>query len=128
MPRTRILVGVLAVAFFGGGWLMGDDPKTTPGTKADPPKPTAHTLPQGWKALGLTDEQKKKIYAIEDDYNPKIAALQKQIDDLKSKEKADKYAVLTEEQKKRLKELRDAKDGGPEEKKPEPKKDDTKKP
>jgi hypothetical protein len=126
MPRTRILIGVLAFAFFGGGWLMGDDPKKTTDTKPDTPKAANHTLPQGWKALGLSEEQKKKIYAIEDDYNPKIAALQKQIDDLKNKEKADKYAVLTEEQKKHLKELRDAKDGGPEEKKDDKKKDDKK--
>jgi Spy/CpxP family protein refolding chaperone len=127
MPRIRILLALLAFAVFGAGWLMGDDPKKPADTKTDPPKTAAHTLPQGWKQLGLSDEQKKKIYAIEDEYNPKIAALQKQIDDLKNDEKAKKYAVLTEDQKKHLKELRDAKDGGAEEKKPDPKKDDTKK-
>ncbi len=122
MPRIRILLALLAFAFFGAGWLMGDDPKKPADTKADPPKTTAHTLPQGWKQLGLSDEQKKKIYAIEDDYNPKIAALQKQIDDLKKKEKADKYAVLTDQQKELLKKLRDAKDGGTTEPKKEEKK------
>jgi hypothetical protein len=125
MPRTRILLGVLAFAFFGGGWLMGDDPKKTTDTKPDTPKAANHTLPQGWKQLGLSDEQKKRIYAIEDDYNPKIAALQKQIDDLKNKEKTEKYAILTEDQKKHLKELREAKDI-PEEKKDDKKKDDKK--
>jgi hypothetical protein len=104
---------VLALATFGGGgWLLGDDTKKPADTKGDAPKVTAHTLPQGWKQLGLSDEQKKKIYAIEDEYNPKIAALKKQIEDLQNDEKAKKYAVLTEDQKKRLKEIREAKDGG----------------
>jgi len=75
MSRIRVLVGLLAIAIFGG-LLQGDDPKK-PDTKSD--TPAKHTLPQGWKALGLTDEQKKKVYAIEDDYVPKIAALEKQI-------------------------------------------------
>jgi hypothetical protein len=125
MRRLGILVGVLALAVIGGGVLMGDDTKKTADTKGDTPKAAAHTLPQGWKALGLSDDQKKKIYAIEDDYNPKIAALKKQIEDLQSEERTKKYAVLTEDQKKRLKDIREAKDGGGTEKKDE-KKDDKK--
>jgi Spy/CpxP family protein refolding chaperone len=123
MPRIRILIGVLAFAVLGGGWLMGDDTKKPADVKADPPKATTHTLPQGWKQLGLTDEQKKKIYAIEDEYNPKVAALKKQIEELQTEEKAKKYAVLNDEQKKRLKEIRESQDGG---RKEEPKKDDKK--
>ena len=72
--------------------------------------------------LGLSEEQKKKIYSIEDEYNPKIAALKKQIEDLQNEEKTKKYAVLTEDQKKHLKEIREAKDGGTDEKKKDEKK------
>ena len=72
--HIRILVGMLAFAFFGAGWLMGDDTKKSADVKGDTPKATTHTLPQGWKNLGLSDDQKKKkIYTIEDEYGPKIA-------------------------------------------------------
>ena len=108
MSRVRIVVAVLALAVFGGSWLLGDDKK--PDAKTD--TPAKHTLPQGWKALGLSDEQKKKIYAIEDEFEPKITALKKQIEALQSEEKAKKYDVLTAEQKKQLKDLRDIKDSG----------------
>jgi Spy/CpxP family protein refolding chaperone len=123
MPRIRIVVGVLALAAFSGGWLMGDDKKvadTKPGDAA-----AKHTLPQGWKTLGLSDDQKKKIYAVEDEYEPKIAALKKQIETLQTEERTKKYEVLTEDQKKRLKELRESKDGGGTDKKND-KKDDKK--
>ena len=104
MFRLRVLFGVLAVAVFGG-LLLGDDTKKTDA-------PAKHTLPQGWKALGLSDEQKKKIYAIEDEYEPKITALKKQIETLQGEEKAKKYDILTAEQKKQLSQLREAKDSG----------------
>jgi hypothetical protein len=122
MTRLRFVLSVTAFVLLGG-LLLGDDPKKPADTKTDPPK-TNHTLPADWKKLGLSDDQKKKIYAIEDEYGPKIAALQKQIDDLKTEEKSKRYAVLTEDQKKHLKEIREAKDGGGT--KEEPKKDDKK--
>ncbi len=106
MARIRIVVAVLALAVFGGGWLLGDDPK-----KPDAPKVT-HTLPSGWKALGLSDDQKKKIHAIQDEYGPKIAALKKQMEDLQLEERAKMYDLLTAEQKKQLKDLREIKDSG----------------
>jgi hypothetical protein len=118
MSRVRILVGVLVLALFSGGWLLGDDPKKTD-DKKDPPVTVTHTLPQGWRQLGLSDEQKNKIYAIEDEYGPKIASLKKQLEALEKEERAKRYDVLTEEQKKRLKEIRESKDGGSkDEKKP----------
>jgi hypothetical protein len=123
MTRLRVILSLTAFVLLGG-LLMGDDPKKPADTKPDttPPK-TNHTLPADWKKLGLSDDQKKKIYAIEDDYGPKIAALKKQIEDLQNDEKAKRYAVLSDEQKKHLKEIRDAKD---EPKKDDPKKDDKK--
>jgi len=122
MSRVRIVVAVLALAVFGG-WLLGDDPKKTD-TFAK------HTLPQGWKALGLSDEQKKKIYAIEDEYEPKITALKKQIEALQGEEKGKKYDILTAEQKKQLAQLREAKDSGgaKDDKKDDKNKKDEKKP
>jgi Spy/CpxP family protein refolding chaperone len=129
MTRLRVLLTVAAFALIGG-LLLGDDPKKPTDPKPDTtPKTTNHTLPQGWKQLGLSDDQKKKIYAIEDDYTPKIAALKKQIEELSTEEKGKKYAVLTDDQKKHLKEIREAGDGGgkPGDKKEDPKKDESKK-
>jgi Spy/CpxP family protein refolding chaperone len=123
MSRTRILFGVLALAVFGGGWLLGDGSKTTAQDNKQPAATVSHALPQGWKQLGLSDEQKKKIHGIQDDYGPRVAALKKQLDGLQSEERAKMYDVLTPEQKKHLREIREAKDaGGKKEEKKEDKK------
>jgi hypothetical protein len=47
MLRARFLVGVMALAVFGGGWLLGDDTKKEP----PPPKPkgvAADRLEEAW--------------------------------------------------------------------------------
>ena len=121
MPRCRILIATLVFAIVSGGWLMGDDTKKPDDPKTEPPKTVPHTLPQYWKQLGLSDDQKKKIYSIEDEYTPQINELKKKIEKLQTEEKGKKYAVLTEDQKKRLKELIEKKVGGGEEKKEEKK-------
>ena len=111
MTRTRFLVGLVALALFSGGWLLGDDTKKTADTKGEPAA-KGHTLPQGWKQIGLSDEQKKKIHTIQDDYGTKIAGLKKQIEDLQREERGKMYDVLTADQKKQLKEIREIKDSG----------------
>jgi hypothetical protein len=126
MSRIRVLVGVLALAVFGGGWLLGDDPKKPADDKKEPAPAVKHTLPSGWKQLGLSDEQKKKIFSIEDEYDVKIAALKKQIEELQKEERAKKYDVLTADQKKHLKEIREAKDSGGTSDKKDDKKDEKK--
>jgi hypothetical protein len=70
----------------------------------DPPKP-GRQLPANWSKLGLSDKQKAEIYAIEADYRVKIDDLQKQIAELRKKEKTALDAVLTDAQKARLKEI-----------------------
>ncbi len=108
IPLCLLALAALAVAVFG------DDPPKKPDTA-----PAAkHSLPQGWKALGLSDAQKKAVYVIEDEYEPKLTALKKQIETLQNEEKAKKYDVLTAEQKKALAAIRESKDGGKSEKKP----------
>jgi Spy/CpxP family protein refolding chaperone len=101
MFRMRVGVLVLAALLLAGGWLLGEDPK-----KADeggtPAKVRTPALPAGWKQLKLDKEQRAKVNAIQVDYAKKIAALQKQIEELRKEEKAEMTAVLTDEQKKQL--------------------------
>lgn len=59
-------------------------------------------LPANYGKIGVSEDQRKKIYEIQNKYNDQIDALQKQIADLRAKEKAEVEAVLTAEQKKSL--------------------------
>lgn len=59
-------------------------------------------LPAGFGKIGVSEDQRKKIYEIQKKYDDQIGALQKQITDLRAKEKADLEAVLTADQKKAL--------------------------
>jgi Spy/CpxP family protein refolding chaperone len=90
------MILVLVAAFMLSGGLLGQD-KTEPKVKG--------VLPPNWGKLGLTDEQKQKVYKTEADYKGKIADLEKQIAELKGKEKEDLLKVLTDEQRKRLKDI-----------------------
>ncbi len=97
MLRPRALIGLLAIALLMGGWLHGED------TKDD--KKIKGTLPANWGKLGLTDTQKQAVYKVQAEYKDKLADLEKQIKELKDKEKDEMYKVLNEDQKKRLREL-----------------------
>jgi hypothetical protein len=74
----------------------------TKGTgKVAPPDPT-HRVPPGYARLGLTDQQKDRIYKIQADYYPKVQGLQKQLDSLRAEREAKFEAVLTTSQKQML--------------------------
>lgn len=79
--------------------------KTAKAEKGDGAKKAAKSgdrLPANYAKIGVSEEQRKKIYEIQGKYNDQIAALQKQLADLRAKEKAEVEAVLTPEQKKAL--------------------------
>lgn len=61
-------------------------------------------LPQGWKALGLSDAQKQEIYKKQATYKTRLKSLQEQIEKLKTEERRDLESVLTEDQKKQYRE------------------------
>lgn len=62
-------------------------------------------LPPNWGKIGLSEEQKQKIYQIQNKYNAEIARLEAQVKELRSKRDQEMRSVLTEEQKKRLEEI-----------------------
>lgn len=65
-------------------------------------------VPAFYGQVGISDEQRKKIYSIQGGYDEKIDALKKQIDDLEEKRDAEVKAVLSVDQQKRLVELQEA--------------------
>jgi hypothetical protein len=98
MLRLRAAVTVLAVALVVTGWSLGDDKKDTP--------PPRGTLPQHYKKIGLTDEQREAVLRVRGGYRAKIDALKRQISQLQRDEKEELEKLLTDAQKARLRELR----------------------
>ncbi len=77
--------------------------------KPDEPAPTPvivkSQLPRGWKALGLTDKQKKEVLTTRAKFAARRQALEEQIKALKAEEMEALTKLLTEAQRSRLKEL-----------------------
>ncbi len=65
-------------------------------------------VPQYYGQVGISDEQKKKIYTIQGGYEDKIAALRKEIAALEEKRDDEVKGVLTADQQKKLAELQEA--------------------
>ena len=99
------LVGfaVLAGASVGQEKGKKDDPapKAEKGDKADKGDVKGN-LPQYWKQLGLTDEQKTKVQKLNGKYGAEIDKLKQQIKEVTEKRDKERLEVLTPEQKKRL--------------------------
>lgn len=121
MVRPPIVLGLLAVVLVGG-LLLAQERKAD--DKKDPPTTTKvrGQLRPNWKLLGLTDEQKTSIYKVQTEYGARIDVLEVQIKELKQKQEAEEFKVLTDTQKTRLREILAGKvpggDKKPEEKKP----------
>ena len=87
--------------------MVGQEKAATKPTPAKVAKKPAGRLPAQYGKLGLSDEQRKNVYAVQADYGKQIADLQKQIDSLTEKQNTEIEAVLTADQKKKLGELLD---------------------
>ncbi len=116
MSRLRIFIGVLFVSGITAGLLIGADEKKPDKKPDDPVKVTGH-LPPNWAKIGLTNDQKQDIYKLNLKYTTKIDKLKAEIEALKAEEDTERYKVLTDDQKKKLKEIKlgekpaDKKDG-----------------
>jgi hypothetical protein len=96
--RIRALLAVLAIAVVLNAGLFGDD-KTEKKGKAK------GTLPANWGKLGLSDEQKQKVYTVQTEYRDKIAELEQKLKAAKKQEREEMEKILTDAQKARLKEI-----------------------
>lgn len=92
MVRLTWLMGLscLAVALIVASGQSGGD-KTQPKTKVQ--------LPTHFKKLGLSDEQKKKVYEVRAGFASKIQALQEQLDNLKKADIQECVKLLTDDQR-----------------------------
>lgn len=97
MVRARLVLAILAAALVFSGGLFGDDTKKEGKSRG--------TLPTKWSKIGLSDEQKNKIYSVQSSYRAKVQELESKIKELRAQEKAELEAVLTDSQKTRLREL-----------------------
>ncbi|GIW81296.1 MAG: hypothetical protein KatS3mg105_3103 [Gemmatales bacterium] len=95
MSRSRFLAGLLAVSLLFVGGLSGQEKK----------KAFKGRLPAGWSKLGITDKQRQSIYAVQKKYYDKIKELERQIEELKTAEREEMIALLSDLQKQRLKEI-----------------------
>jgi hypothetical protein len=104
-------LGILGLALAVGVGTSGDAKKDKDKEKVK------HAIPAGWKALKLTPDQKKAVYAVQDEFYPKISDARKKLADLEMAERAAMVKILTDDQKAQLigEEKKD--------KKPEPPKD-----
>ncbi len=63
-------------------------------------------LPFYFGKLGVDEDQRKKLYAVQDSYEAKLAALRKEMKDLLKQRDAEMQELLTPGQKLRLNELK----------------------
>jgi hypothetical protein len=73
--------------------------------KTEPPPAVKGQLPKYWSKIGLSDDQKQKVYAIHATYLSKIESLRRQIKDLQQKEKGEQEKLLTDDQRAALRRI-----------------------
>ena len=110
--RFASLVCCMLAALFIGSQVPVDvtsaqEKKAEKTAKKAPRKPRGR-LPNYYGQVGLSGEQREKIYAVQATYAKEIGALRKQIAELESKRDSEVKAVLTEEQQKKVDELVEA--------------------
>lgn len=78
-----------------------------PEEQSTPQREQRGPLPAHFGRLGMSSEQKEKLYAIQESYEVKIAELRKQIVQLEAERDRTLETLLTPGQKLRLQELRE---------------------
>jgi hypothetical protein len=91
MSRKCVAAVLIALTLATSGILFGDDKKETP--------KVSKKLPAGFNKLGLSESQRQKIQQAMADYGAKVEALQKQIIELRERERAEISNIRTDEQK-----------------------------
>lgn len=97
MKRMQMVLGsVLITTVLAGGLLFGEQ---------QPSSKSKGKLPRFWRKLGLSDEQRKRVAAIQTGYKVKIDSLKAEISKLEEDEKRELGRVLTDAQREELKKI-----------------------
>jgi len=104
-----VLIVLLGLAFLAPG--HSQETKKEEKKKEEPPAKLKGYLPQFFGKLGLSAEQKQKIYKIRADVKAKLDDLDKQKNKIRAEEKEALEKVLTPDQFKQLKALRTGEKG-----------------
>jgi hypothetical protein len=113
MSKTARLfaMGAVMATLAGVPLVLAQEPGATKQTdskaarKASDP---SRRVPRGFGQIGLTPEQREKIYGIQAKHMDKITALEKELEGLRQKMYAECETVLTDSQKQLLAERRAA--------------------
>ena len=114
----RLLGSVLAVTLLMGAassaWSQEKSGSKSGSSKSgskEKAEPKARgVLPMYYRQLGLSEEQRQKIYRIQNEYSDKIDELEKKIEDMKAERNGRYLKELTKAQRDRLDELKKSKD------------------
>ncbi len=99
LPRVSFLaIAITSLTFIGGTSAQESDSTA----KAKRRRP----LPSYFGKIGVGDEQRKKLYSVQDSYQGKLAALRKEMKALLAQRNTEMEALLTPGQKLRLQELK----------------------
>lgn len=108
---SLFLVGLLLVT----GGLAGQEKSAAKKAEPQATKKAAskgrQQLPPYWRQLGLSTEQRQKVYGVQAKYDAEIDKLEAQIKELKDKMRKERLDVLTADQKKKLDDIIRAKTG-----------------
>ncbi len=103
-----LLVGGLLLCAVAVPTLQAQRKKTTKSTTTKKVK-YAHRLPSHFRQIGISEEQKSKVYKIQDNYRSQIDDLKKQLAALQEKEMSEMEGLLSTRQKSALSKLRNKK-------------------
>ncbi len=103
--RSRACGMFLGLALVGTIGLLPSHAQD-PAEKAEPAAKASRRVPAYFSKVGLTPEQREKIYGIRAKNAQKLDSLKQQIEDLQSKEMTECESVLEAPQKKLLQEFR----------------------
>lgn len=105
--RRCVVLLVLMMICAGQGWGEENTPakKSAANNAEASATPRGQRLPNNYGKLGLTEEQKKKIYSIQANYKTRIQRLQQELEDLRNEEVLEIQSALTEAQKTSLQEI-----------------------
>lgn len=104
MQRMTLALAAVLIAITSMSAWTQDKPSSSKPAAVEEEKITGR-LPNNYGKLGLSDKQKKSIYAAQSKYATEINALIRQVEELREKRDAEVGAVLTAEQKVKLAEL-----------------------